>query len=49
MTETMEQAGIKAYLDNKDKEPGILINVVWQAIKDAKQKEALELYWREYE
>ncbi len=44
MTEKMTDAGVEAYLENKDKEPDALVNVIWQAMKDAKQKEALEKY-----
>ena len=37
------------YLENKDKDPDTLVLVVWQAMKDAKQKEAMKAYWASYE
>ena len=45
MTEKMIDAGVEAYLENKDKDPDTLVNAVWKAISDAKQVEALEKYW----
>ena len=48
MTEKMIDAGVEAYLENKDKDPDMLVNLVWEAMKDAKQKEALENYRSQY-
>ena len=49
MTEKMIDAGIEAYLENKDNDPDTLVNVIWQAMKAAKQKEAMQAYWKSYE
>jgi len=49
MTEKMIDAGVEAYLENKDKDPDTLVNVIWQAMKDAKQKEAMQAYWKSYD
>lgn len=48
MTDRMIDAGIKAYLSNQGQDPKALVELVWQAMKDAKQKEALEEYWKNY-
>jgi DNA-binding protein YbaB len=44
MTEKMVDAGVEILLSNKDKDPDALAILVWQAMKDAKQKEAMENY-----
>ena len=44
MTEKMIDAGVEAYLENKDKDPDTLVNAVWEAMKDAKQVEAIKTY-----
>ena len=44
MTEKMIDAGVEAYLENKDNDPDTLVNVIWEAMKAAKQKEALDKY-----
>lgn len=49
MTDKMIEAGVSAYLENKDNEPTVLIDAIWQAISDAEQKEALSKYWKSYE
>jgi len=49
MTDKMIAAGVSAYLSNEDKDPKELVNLVWLAICDAKQKEALFKYWQGYE
>ena len=49
MTEKMIDAGVDALLSNEGEDPDTLVNLVWEAIKDAKQKEAMQLYWDSYE
>jgi len=44
MTKRMMQAGIESLLLNKDKEPEDIVSDIWQAVKAAKQKEAMDKY-----
>lgn len=44
----MTEAGISAYVEHRDAEPEQLVHAIWTAMKDAKQKEALEKYWELY-
>jgi len=48
MTDFMKQAGISAYAQHRGGDPELLVLAVWKAMKEAKQKEALEKYWALY-
>ncbi len=49
MTRNMQQAGVDSLAANKDKDPAVVVAAVYDAILAAKQKEAMEKYWKAYE
>lgn len=49
MTERMVEAGVNAYSVSDDTNPEELVQAIYKAMKDAKQKEALETYWKQYD
>ncbi len=49
MNRNMQQAGVNSLAANKDKAPEVIIDAVYDAILAAKQKEAMEKYWKAYE